>query len=229
MTTTLAAARPCNKRSPVATTSSSGASLVQQRGALWRTTSGRRKATAAGGVRTTADRWWQDWAMTEGGCTYLPTCGSNHLLPPPCPCNVNILKALGERLSGSSLDGVAFILCSDFLTKPAATYAVADGITGDNEMEVAPELRVFLWDNWLEAAFVEGVCVGPPYFANVAQLCKPRFRHQSLTHVRCRSDSAFRAASKQPEFTHLPSPLGLNSCFMDLGLSQWRDRFAQCN
>ncbi|GER34201.1 ankyrin repeat family protein [Striga asiatica] len=86
--------------------------------------------------------------------------------------SVEILKAAGERSSGGSLDGVAFLLRSDFLADPAATYAVADGIAGDDGAEVAPELRAFLRENWSEAAFAEGVRAGARHFVNVVRVLR---------------------------------------------------------
>ncbi|EPS60182.1 hypothetical protein M569_14622 [Genlisea aurea] len=83
--------------------------------------------------------------------------------------SVEILKAAGERSSGS-LDGVAFLLRSDFLGDPAATYAVAESIaaaSGEDET-VAPELRRFLREHWSEAAFSDGAREGEAHYANVA-------------------------------------------------------------
>lgn len=50
----------------------------------------------------------------------------------------------------SSLDGVAFLLHSDFLGDPAATYAVADSIAQSDDEAVAPELKAFLRGHWSE-------------------------------------------------------------------------------
>ncbi|GER33502.1 ankyrin repeat family protein [Striga asiatica] len=60
--------------------------------------------------------------------------------------SIEILKAVGERSRGGSLDSVTFLLRFDFLVELAATYAVADGIAGDDGVEVASELRAFLRD-----------------------------------------------------------------------------------
>lgn len=82
--------------------------------------------------------------------------------------SVEILKAAGERSCGS-LEGVAFLLSSNFLGDPAATYAVADSISRSDSEEtaaVAPELRAFLREHWSEAAFREGVRVGEDHYIN---------------------------------------------------------------
>jgi len=82
--------------------------------------------------------------------------------------SVEILKAVGER-SGGSLEGVVFLLRSNFLGDPAATYAVADSISSANSEEtaaVAPELRAFLKEHWSEAAFREGVRLGEDHYIN---------------------------------------------------------------
>ncbi|CAL5417160.1 ankyrin repeat protein SKIP35-like [Camellia sinensis] len=85
--------------------------------------------------------------------------------------SVEILKAAGER-SGGSLDGVAFLLRSNFLGDPAATYAVADSIARSDDEVVAPELRVFLQEHWSEAAFSEGVKEGQEHYLNIVRILK---------------------------------------------------------
>ncbi|KAI8004770.1 Ankyrin repeat protein SKIP35 [Camellia lanceoleosa] len=85
--------------------------------------------------------------------------------------SVEILKAAGER-SGGSLDGVAFLLRSNFLGDPAATYAVADSIARSDDEVVAPELRVFLREHWSEAAFSEGVKEGQEHYLNIVRILK---------------------------------------------------------
>ncbi|KAL0392406.1 UNVERIFIED_CONTAM: Ankyrin repeat protein SKIP35 [Sesamum radiatum] len=66
--------------------------------------------------------------------------------------SIEILKAAGER-SGGSLNGVAFLLHSDFLGDPAATYAVADSIARSDDEAVAPELKSFLQSTGLRKLF----------------------------------------------------------------------------
>lgn len=85
--------------------------------------------------------------------------------------SVEILKAAGER-SGGSLDGVAFLLRSNFLGDPAATYAVADSIARSDDEVVAPELRVFLQEHWSEAAFSEGVKEGQEHYLNIVRILR---------------------------------------------------------
>ncbi|XP_031129243.1 ankyrin repeat protein SKIP35-like [Ipomoea triloba] len=83
--------------------------------------------------------------------------------------SIEILKAAGERSSGS-LDGVAFLLSSDFLGDPAATYAVADSIARSEDEAVAPELRSFLHEHWSEAAAIEGKRQGQEHYLNLVRI-----------------------------------------------------------
>lgn len=85
--------------------------------------------------------------------------------------SIEILKAAGER-SGGSLDGVAFLLHSDFLGDPAATYAVADSIARSDDEAVAPELRSFLQEHWSEAAFIDGLRQGREHYMNLVRILK---------------------------------------------------------
>lgn len=85
--------------------------------------------------------------------------------------SIEILKAAGERSSGS-LDGVAFLLQSDFLGDPVATYAVADSIARSDDEAVAPQLRTFLQEHWSEAAFSDGSRQGETHFSNIVQILK---------------------------------------------------------
>ncbi|KAI3975313.1 hypothetical protein MKX01_033553 [Papaver californicum] len=85
--------------------------------------------------------------------------------------SIEILKAAGER-SGGSLDGVAFLLRSDFLSDPAATYAVADSIAKSDDEAVAPELRAFLREHWSEAAFLEGLRREEDHYVNVMRILR---------------------------------------------------------
>ncbi|KAL0452872.1 UNVERIFIED_CONTAM: Ankyrin repeat protein SKIP35 [Sesamum latifolium] len=85
--------------------------------------------------------------------------------------SIEILKAAGER-SGRSLEGVSFLLCSDFLRDPAATYSVADSIARSNDEAVAPELKAFLQEHWSEAAFVDGLKQGEAHFSNLVQILR---------------------------------------------------------
>lgn len=85
--------------------------------------------------------------------------------------SIEILKAAGER-SGGSLDGVAFLLRSDFLGDPAASYAVADSIARSDDEVVAPELRAFLQEHWSEAAFLDGLRQGQEHYMNLVKILK---------------------------------------------------------
>lgn len=83
--------------------------------------------------------------------------------------SIEILKAAGERSSGS-LDGVAFLLYSDFLGDPVATYAVADSIAKSDDDAVAPGLRSFLREHWSEAAFSDGLRQGKEHYLNFVRI-----------------------------------------------------------
>ncbi|KAK4345294.1 hypothetical protein RND71_035470 [Anisodus tanguticus] len=85
--------------------------------------------------------------------------------------SIEILKAAGEK-SGGSLDGVAFLLSSDFLGDPAATYAVADSIAKSDDEAVAPELRSFLREHWSEASFSDGLRQGQEHYWNLVRILK---------------------------------------------------------
>lgn len=103
-----------------------------------------------------------------------------YLLPrvPPhvlAALSVEIIKAAGERTGPrGSLDGVAFLLRSDFLTDPAATYAVADtiarGSPEDGGGGGSPALRAFLLEHWSEAAYQEGLRLGEEHFVNMVRI-----------------------------------------------------------
>ncbi|RWW06995.1 hypothetical protein BHE74_00053166 [Ensete ventricosum] len=85
--------------------------------------------------------------------------------------SIEILKAAGERSSGS-LDGVVFLLCSDFVGDPAATYAVADSMARSSDESVASDLRAFLKEHWSEAAFAEGLRFGQDHFVNIMRILR---------------------------------------------------------
>lgn len=85
--------------------------------------------------------------------------------------SVEILKAAGER-SGGSLDGVAFLLRSDFLGDPVATYAVADSIARSEDESIDPVLRAFLQEHWSEAAFFDGLRQGQMHYMNFMRILK---------------------------------------------------------
>ncbi|KNA08478.1 hypothetical protein SOVF_162220 [Spinacia oleracea] len=83
--------------------------------------------------------------------------------------SIEILKAAGER-SGGSLEGVAFLLRSDFLGDPTGTYAVADSIARSEDDSVAPDLRTFLREHWSEDAFTDGLLQGQQHFVNMVRI-----------------------------------------------------------
>ncbi|KAJ8774720.1 hypothetical protein K2173_017166 [Erythroxylum novogranatense] len=83
--------------------------------------------------------------------------------------SIEILKAAGER-SGGSLEGVAFLLRSNFLGDPAATYAVADSIARSDDGTIDPELKAFLQEHWSEAAFLDGLKQGQVHFINLMRI-----------------------------------------------------------
>ncbi|CAL9107278.1 ankyrin repeat protein SKIP35-like [Musa acuminata AAA Group] len=94
--------------------------------------------------------------------------------------SIEILKAAGERSSGS-LDGVVFLLRSDFLGDPAATYAVADNMARSSDESVASDLRAFLKEHWSEAAFAEGLRFGQDHFVNIMRIFR---RGSSPIHLK---------------------------------------------
>ncbi|KAL3828417.1 hypothetical protein ACJIZ3_017219 [Penstemon smallii] len=83
--------------------------------------------------------------------------------------SIEILKAAGER-SGGSLDGVAFLLRSDFLGDPVSTYAVADNIARSDDEAVAPKLKAFLQEHWSEEAYLDGLRQGEVHFTNLVMI-----------------------------------------------------------
>ncbi|KAH6778297.1 Ankyrin repeat family protein [Perilla frutescens var. frutescens] len=103
-----------------------------------------------------------------GVAAYLLPHVPQHVL---AALSIEILKAAGER-SGGSLDGVAFLLHSDFLGDPVATYAVADSIARSEDDAIAPELRAFLKEHWSDAAFLDGLREGERHFSNLVQILR---------------------------------------------------------
>ncbi|KAL9237554.1 hypothetical protein vseg_012088 [Gypsophila vaccaria] len=97
---------------------------------------------------------------------YLLTQVPQHVL---AALSIEILKAAGERSSGS-LEGVAFLLRSNFLGDPAITYSVADSIACSDDDSVAPELRLFLARHWSEAALTQGLLQGQELFVNMVRV-----------------------------------------------------------
>ncbi|CAN7095479.1 unnamed protein product [Brassica rapa subsp. narinosa] len=86
--------------------------------------------------------------------------------------SIEILKAAGER-SGGSLQGVEFLLKSDFLGDPTATYSVADSIAKSSEDESVPsDLKSFLRERWSESAFEKGMRESHENFINFMRVLK---------------------------------------------------------
>lgn len=85
--------------------------------------------------------------------------------------STQILKA--ARGQGSrSLDGVAFLLRSNFLRDAAATYEAADIIATGGTNGEPPDLVSFLKEHWSQAAFTEGVSAGESHFVNVMRILR---------------------------------------------------------
>lgn len=85
--------------------------------------------------------------------------------------SIEILKAAGERSDGS-LYGVEFLLKSDFLGDPVATYSVADTIAKSEDESVPSELKSFLQEHWSEAAFSQGLKESRENFMNFMRVLK---------------------------------------------------------
>lgn len=87
--------------------------------------------------------------------------------------SIEILKAAGER-SGGSLQGVEFLLRSDFLGDSVATYSVADSIARSSEEDesVPSDLKSFLREHWSEAAFQKGMRESYEDFINFMRVLK---------------------------------------------------------
>ncbi|CAN6823543.1 hypothetical protein Bca4012_028740 [Brassica carinata] len=85
--------------------------------------------------------------------------------------SIEILKAAGERSDGS-LYGVEFLLKSDFLGDPVATYSVAETIANSEDESVPSELKTFLQEHWSEAALSQGVRESRDDFMNFMRVLK---------------------------------------------------------
>ncbi|XP_066327684.1 ankyrin repeat protein SKIP35-like [Miscanthus floridulus] len=85
--------------------------------------------------------------------------------------STQILKA--ARGQGSrSLDGVTFLLRSNFLRDSAATYKAADIIATGGTNGEPPDLVAFLREHWSQSAFAEGVSTGEMHFMNVMRVLR---------------------------------------------------------
>jgi len=83
--------------------------------------------------------------------------------------STQILKAACGQGSGS-LDGVAFLLRSNFLRDAATTYEAADVIARGATNGEPPDLVAFLKEHWSKAAFIEGLSAGEAHFVNVMRV-----------------------------------------------------------
>lgn len=154
-----------------------------------------------------------EWFINHG-CTDMELClaltaatSNNQVdiaayLLPRVPRNVlsalsiEILKTTAERGNGS-LDGVAFLLRSNFLGDPIATYAVADNLaTSDDTGAESMELNAYLREHWSEAAFAEGTRLGREHYLN-------------FTRILRRGESPIRLSD-------LPAPLSAAIAFLPL-------------
>jgi hypothetical protein len=97
---------------------------------------------------------------------YLLPLVPQHVL---APLSIEIIKAAGERSTGS-LYGVDFLLRSDFLNDPAATYAVADSIARSADEAVDAKLRSFMNEHWSETAFSAGFASAQQHFVNFMRI-----------------------------------------------------------
>ncbi|XP_017697998.1 ankyrin repeat protein SKIP35-like isoform X2 [Phoenix dactylifera] len=82
-----------------------------------------------------------------------------------------ILKSVGEERP-DSFEGVNFLLSSDFLRDPIATYAFANRLATSNEEAITPELKVFLLEHWSAEAFVEGMRAGEVHYVNLMRILR---------------------------------------------------------
>ncbi|XP_062223046.1 ankyrin repeat protein SKIP35-like [Phragmites australis] len=91
----------------------------------------------------------------------------------------NVLEALSQQIlkaargQGSKpLDGVAFLLKSNFLRDAAATYEAADSMATGDTIGMPPDLVAFLKEHWSKMAFAEGVNAGEAHFVNITRVLR---------------------------------------------------------
>lgn len=85
--------------------------------------------------------------------------------------STEILKAAGER-SGGSLDGIDYLLCSDFLDNSEATYHIADKIARSEDEGFSPDLKAFLQEHWSMQAFYRGRTRAHDHYINMMRVIK---------------------------------------------------------
>ncbi|XP_028550649.1 ankyrin repeat protein SKIP35 isoform X2 [Dendrobium catenatum] len=73
---------------------------------------------------------------------------------------------------GASLQGVSLLLQLNFLGDSVATYAVADKIARSEDGNLAHLLKVFLQEQWSEAAFWEGMKAGKNHYVNLMRILR---------------------------------------------------------
>lgn len=99
---------------------------------------------------------------------------------------VEIIRTTAER-GGGSLDGVAFLLSSDFLGSPSDTYQIAEiiatGSTEEGSMSEITQLRDFLRRHWSEAAFAEGVRAAEDHYMNFTRVLRRGASRIQLTEL----------------------------------------------
>ncbi|KAL0909082.1 hypothetical protein M5K25_023608 [Dendrobium thyrsiflorum] len=84
----------------------------------------------------------------------------HHIPLPFLTSKRNKIIKITYSLGGASLQGVSLLLQLNFLGDSVATYVVADKIARSDEDNVAYKLKVFLQEQWSEAAFLEGMMAG---------------------------------------------------------------------
>ncbi|KAL5984930.1 hypothetical protein ACLOJK_038767 [Asimina triloba] len=127
--------------------------------------------------------------FVERGCTDMDLCltltaaaSSNRIevidyLLPKMPHNVlstlsvELIKAAGEQ-SGNCFEGIGYLMRSNFLRDPQATYAAADWVAQSDDETILPELRDFFQNMWSEDAFLRGRRCGEEHYVNVVRVFK---------------------------------------------------------
>ncbi|XP_058069319.1 ankyrin repeat protein SKIP35-like [Magnolia sinica] len=99
---------------------------------------------------------------------YLLPNVPHHVLSTLC---IELIKAAGEQ-SSDSFVGIGYLMRSNFLRDPEATYAAADCVAKSEDETISPELRAFFHDTWSEDAFLRGRRFGQDHYANVMRVVK---------------------------------------------------------
>ncbi|ERN20163.1 ankyrin repeat protein SKIP35 [Amborella trichopoda] len=80
--------------------------------------------------------------------------------------STEILKAAGA----ASLEGITFLLQSNFLGSPEATYTASDIVAKCEDEGVKSKLKEFLIENWSEEAFMKGREESRDHYVNVMRV-----------------------------------------------------------